>query len=1332
MKHLPFLYILLCLVANLGVANSSDGRIKIRKKSSLKFNYSTSEEFNAEKQALLSKKRAALIGDIKKFIRESSSADQKAELNLRLGGLYVEEYHSLLAKAQTDTKKGNTQFDTSEAMAYLDKAVTIYKDLLTRFPNHPRKDEMLYSLALLNQDKGKNDEAISFFQGLINNFPSSKYAVEAHLQIGDHYFDKGKFKESIEHFEKAIERKDSKTLPYAKYKKAWAYFNSQQYKLSLTLFKEVIDSESSENSAQLIRLKNEALRDIALPFVELGMGDQAMRFYEAQEAPHNRTGIESLASLFLEKGNYQQAITLHEKLISMDPNNAKNPDFELALITAIRLSSGAAKAISRLFNRAPLYLSGSTWYELHSGAPETVKAASTQFEENARKYALELHAEGQKTKNDKLYGEARNLYEQYLEFFGSTQYAPTIRFYLAEILYKQKQYTLAANQYYAVYRSPSAGNLRLDSIRYALNALGTEMNTQRKKSGLTEITTVTAEKVKETEGEPTATPLTTVETQFLEVADDYISHFPKVSDTADILYQTGYLKYTHLNFPEAYKTFWSVVNTFPGLPSAYSSAYLILDILNRRNEFPKMVQACNKFLSVTAFSKPDFKKEVGDILRRSELKRISGLEQDGEFLEAAGAYVEYTKAHGTADEKLLENALNNAAVNFSKGNDILSAIEVQERFLRRFPNSPLKENTVLQIAKNYESLTNFEKAASYFEQFALQFPSNKQASVALRLAALYYWGSRNETKAEKLMKLHLERFPKDFSTVSQDLLDLYESQGAIDKQMSFFVESRKRKGISYADYLANTLKIADLQQAQSGEMPVATMEEALKVTQKHSKSILQSSNGAEQMAKTLFWFATQKEQLFYKVKLALPQRNLELNLKRKLALLKEIEKEFSHIAKLGGGEWGLGAIYKTASAYRALAEDIAEAPVPSELSGEQLDQYRTELKKQLIIPFSEKALGLVTQCLDKAEEHVVFSRWTPQCYSLGTELNEEKYPVVKTFYVSPLRVAVMENVPDSKISKGKMGQYEYPFESTALFSPAPAERAVASVPSSSQSFIEGPLDLNNERNRTLPSLVNYSALEPQRKEVLSKGLQSNQSGKVPSYSYLHYMRLSNPQKALSLITQAIKKDPNNVALHNLLGLCFLDLGHFNSAKITWLSLLARGVNSTDIQNNLGVLAFLQGNEKQAISFFQAAAAKNESPQALTNLGYIALKYRSGFEAKKYFQKAISLTDEDVSSFVGLGIAQLQNREFDTAKETLKEASSKFEADPLANLSLAYLVLDIDKDASVASQIIENLRQNQSEIEKDSNFRKALQDIRKERGTPGLSSNSKEELPSLNN
>ena len=38
----------------------------------------------------------------------------------------------------------------------------------------------------------------------------------------------------------------------------------------------------------------------------------------------------------------------------------------------------------------------------------------------------------------------------------------------------------------------------------------------------------------------------------------------------------------------------------------------------------------------------------------------------------------------------------------------------------------------------------------------------------------------------------------------------------------------------------------------------------------------------------------------------IPQRNLEVNLQRKLALLKELEKEYSQIASLGGGEWGLG------------------------------------------------------------------------------------------------------------------------------------------------------------------------------------------------------------------------------------------------------------------------------------------------------------------------------------------------------------------------------------------------------------------------------------------
>ncbi len=1342
MKHILRLGFILILITQSLMASSVDNRIRIKKKSSLKLPDISSEDFNEEKQTLLNKKRVTLINDIKKFIREARSTDQKTELNLRLGSLYMEEYHFLMAKAQsrfekesilsqsTKGKKGVApSLDTSEAMASLEKAKVIYKDLLIRFPSHPRKDEMIYFLAILSQDKGGVQEAVNYLQRLVRESPSSKYASEALLQLGDHYFDNNNFQVAEDYFNKVISIKNPKTLPYATYKKAWCAYNNQRFQNSLELFKSIVEWESSENSNYLMRLKNEALRDITLPFVELHMANQAIAFFQSQGEPFNRTGLESMANLFLEKADYKNSILLNEKLLDLDNNGVKNPDYDIALIESLRLSGNTEKAINRLFTQLPNYMQGSSWFELNSASPGTVKSAATRFEETARKYALELHAEGQKTKNEKLYVQARSLYQKYLEFFTNATHAQTIRFYLAEILYKQGIFVAAADNYYSVYRSPTAGNLRLDSIHYALNALDKEMNNLRKKAGLAEISKSNTAKIKESEEEANPTPLNSVEAKFILVAEDYISHFPKATDTADILYQVAYLKYSHFNFPESYKTFWALIQNYSGHPTSYNSAYLILDILNRRKEYPKLVAACQKFLATSSFTKADFKNEVGTLLRHSELKRIQQIEEKGEFKESAQAYIEYTKAYGVQDEALYEKALYNASVNFFKAGATLPALETQERFLRKFTQSSLRENMILQVAKTYESLANFEKAAGYFEQFANQFPANKQSSTALRLAGLYYWGSRNESKAESVMKTYITKYPKDTPTATADLLDLYESQGATDKQIRHYLDARAQRGISYPEYLAATLKIAEVQGAKSGRLPVSTMEEALMVSQKFQKTLLQSKAGVEQVSKTLFWFAGQKEQVFYKIKLSLPQRNLELNLKRKLSLLKEMEGEFSHIAKLGGGEWGLGAIYKTANAYRTLAQDIAQAPVPAELSGEQLEQYRAELKKQMVIPFTEKALNLVGQCLDKAQEFNLLSQWTPKCYSLGSEINDERYPAIKTFYLPSYRVAVMDNSKNSKIAQGNLKRYEYPFDSAALFNSVGQERSIANISSSLPVLFEGASGFGSETNRSTPNLFTYKLLENQRKEILGKALELTRPGKQSNYGYLHYLRLINPQKAQPLILQAIQSDPNNIALHNLLGLCYLDLGQYTAAKVTWLSLLARGIDSGEVKNNLGVLLLLTGKEKQALEFFKAAAEKDGAIEAWANLGFIALKYRNGFEAKQSFKKTVVLDSNDVASRVGLGIAQLQNREFDAAKETLAEASSKFSSDPFATLSFTYLILDVEKDQPVASRLLEEYSQGQSNLDKDVNFRQVFQDVRK--GAAPSTSNQ-DSLPSLTN
>src|SRR4051812_29933791 len=83
------------------MSSTTRDKIRIHKKTHLqKTNNSAPDdkgEFDAEKIAVLAQKRRALIQDIKRFIRDARPGDQAAELNLRLGNLYMEDYYANLA-----------------------------------------------------------------------------------------------------------------------------------------------------------------------------------------------------------------------------------------------------------------------------------------------------------------------------------------------------------------------------------------------------------------------------------------------------------------------------------------------------------------------------------------------------------------------------------------------------------------------------------------------------------------------------------------------------------------------------------------------------------------------------------------------------------------------------------------------------------------------------------------------------------------------------------------------------------------------------------------------------------------------------------------------------------------------------------------------------------------------------------------------------------------------------------------------------------------------------------------------------------------------------------
>lgn len=1326
---------LLCFVSQFAYGDSIRNRIKIRKKSQvIRSTPDTSEEYNLEKMELVAQKRRGLILDIRRFLREARSQDQKAELNLRLGALYMEDYYGGLAKAQTVYEQQKTEydkdkagkrppkFDNSEALASLDKARSIYRDLVQRFPKHPRRDEMLYFLAVASLDRGKQAEGMQYFQKLTSETPNSRYVNDALVQLGDFYFDGNKFPAAEGYYDQLIKRRYKPLLPYAVYKKGWCAYNQGRQKQALDHFKWAVKNEMEEEGVTTqVKVKSEALKDITLPFVDLRIVDDAVAFFKGYGDPYYRNGIETMAQLYYEAGQYPNAIRLYDLLLKHDPVHTKNPTYEIAIVDALKLKNEPSAAVQRLFSRLPNYLDNSNWYELNSTNPQVIQEANKAFEETARKYAFQFHAEGQKTKNASLYNVARQLYTKYIEYFPRSPQAAQVRFYLAEILYKQGQYVAAADQYWYVYKDGSAGNLRVDAIRYALSALDRQLNMDRKKAGLSVINSKSTSKLKAKDDDSLELiPYSDVENKFIEISSEYLEKYPKAKDAADVLYEQAYLHYSHHELAKAYKSFWTLVQTYPGHITAYPSANLILDILNRKKDYPKLIAACQKFLQTRELAKPEFRREVADVLRKSELKRIQLVEEQQEFKQAADAYVEYTKAYGNQDEALFEKALYNASVNYTKASLPLQAVETQEKFLRRFPRSRLRENMLLGVAKTYESLANFEKAAIYFEQFASQYPKNAQAKNALRIAGLYYWGAGNPRKAEATMMAFLRAYPAvDSKLVERDLIDVYESAGHTDRLVNHYLRTRSERGMSYTDYVSYTLKAAELiAKKNNGRLPGKLMDDAMKVASRRSKEIAGSPKGVEALSKLYFWYTNIDEDKFHRIKLSLPQRQLEINLTKKLGLMKELEKEYGRIVSLGSGEWGLGAIYKTANIYLSMANEILQAPVPAELSAQQVEQYRAEIDKQMIKPFKEKALSLTVQCLDKSQEFNLLSSWTAKCYSLAGELEPNRYPIARTFFLPSVQLAILiPNGDESKIAVGSVKSFSYPFYSSPFFSNdrMPASAGGRDLPS----LYDGPRNAEDGAG-AVPKLITYKALAEERKEILKSSFESERPSdtrKGTTFSFLNLSRLVSPQRALPLIIDSIQKDPTNIAMHNLLGLCYLEMGNYPAAKVTWLSMIARGIKNAPLWNNLGVIAYLEGKESSAIDYFSEASLMESAREAMINLGFIALKYRNGFEGKKHFEKAIGLESDDVTAQVGLSVAQLQNREIDHAKDGLIDMSKKYKSDPYAKISLGYFLLDVEKESDLAKKILSEYMDSQN-LDNDMQFRQALQEAKSNRPAEG--------------
>ncbi len=1197
---------------------STPAKIKIQKKSYLTRERAYSETgVNDQRSRYLAKNRAHLIEEVKRALRYVKNDIQTEELQLRLANLYIEEF-------KYENGKG------TDSRAYLQKAQGILNDLARKSPPSKRKDEVLFQLAQSSLELGQNERANELFHQLISEFKQSSYLEEAYLQLGDSAFEKGQFGQALGYLETLISNPKSPLWLYAHYKSGWANYNLNQLGLALNHFKIIVEQEDLDGSTQhSLALKKEATRDLCLPLAELNKYEEGVQFYSGQGEAFQRSGIECLASLAQERGDSTQALTLYQDLINLDSQHRKNPSYSLSIVEIHRKQNQLGQTFSFLEDSLSRYLGDSTWKEIFSSDPVFINELKSQFESTTRQIGLECHSTAQKTKTLGLYQQSRAFYDLYLKYFPQTSEAPKIEFYQAEIFYKEKNFGAATLTYSNVFNNSHASpKLRQEALDNAILASSQQVNIDRRQAGLSELTGKTHDK-RATIEENSVQPFLESEETFLKLADKYIEVLPKESKTPQILFQANYLRYLHHQNKPAYTGFWKLVINYPKHETAPHASLLLLDILNQKQDYQNMISACQKLRTIPELQIGKTQTEIGDILRKAELKHSASLENAGSFQEAGTAYLSYVDKYGSEDPVLAEKALFNASVCFTKSHQSTDALKIQERFLKKYPSSALRKDMLLQVAKSHETMADFGQAAHYFSVFQKEYPNHSQSAEALRLSGLYFWGNGNYESAEASMLNLIHSYPQARETAEKDLLDLYSSVGWFNKQFDYLVKSRTVKGISFSNYLDLTLQLADLQESKFNKPAIALWSEAESLVEKYRSLIQSSPQGPELIGRVLLRRTTRKERDFASIRLQLPQSSLERSLVLKLRTLKELEKDFSEIATLGGDS-GLASLHHISLAYLNLSQDIDVAPVPTDLSGEQIDIYRDELSKKMIGPFKEKALSFAKQCLEKGHELSLYSAWISECRQITSSIDPDQYPRTITYSLPPYYLAYP---PASS-----------PLQSTPLFKEALKDRAFG------------------ERGGSVRLTSLQPILDYRKETLLEKSTSEATDTKEESLAFFNSLRLVRPADAIYKLKQHLKTKSQDPSFHQLLALAYLDNGDLERAKITWLSLLARGIKEPGIYNNLAVVEALRGNTKSALNLFSEASEKG-SDEARINQGFIALTFGNGFLAKSLFEKSLGSSNNEMAK-IGIAISKIQNDDIENGKDELEQLQKQFPNHPL--------------------------------------------------------------------
>jgi tetratricopeptide (TPR) repeat protein len=841
------------------------------------------DQFQLGVERQINDKRHAQIDSLQRIIELSGDSKETPDLLFRLGELYFEESRDYFFQANRkddDLIRGLASKDVAlqqrakkekEALmvqrdANAKLAVNQYTQIVQKYRDYPRTDEVLFFLAHNLMDLNEEKKALIAYGKLVKDYPKSRFVPDAYLAFGEYYFNNSKGRrdwllKALEAYKSAANYPESAIYGFALYKQGWCHFNLTDYARAMDLFKATVLYGEFQGATALEKqggakgkntLIREARNDYVRAYERAGLEPQGAKenFSTVASNPDDRFGMmELLASLYYDAGKDREAALAYSFLIKEKPLIAKTPDWQSRIVDCVLRAGDKKQTVAQIRKLVKVIADVEKSGNIKTDADKKfMAAAKDRSERTLSNIAVNWHNEGRKTRDDDTFEFANEVYGDYLVLFPDNKKSYDLRFYWGELLNDYlRKYAEAEQQYtQVVVQDGKAIDAKQKPGKWlpnaAFNAVYASDEVVRRAEQKGELKP------------PSGTDLKTVvafapqRKVLIDACERYLKYLPKGEKRVEVAYKAAKLYYDHHKYDEAVFRFSEIALTYPdhkfdnGDRAGEIAANLVLDSYNALGDYKKVNEWARRFYANDKLATGKFKDDLAKVIEQSSFKLVSQLEEKKEYAAAAQAYLDFVKDFPRT--QIADKALYNASTDFYRAHMLEKALATREALFRNYPHSPLVPACQLANAEGHEAIGDFERAAEAYELYVTGYekqlvPAEKgkkgskkknskhakaapveekkegpvweesKAQIALFNAAVYREGLGQLRQALKDRERYLDIWPsgKDSETVALSIADLFERMNQHGKAVAYLEQRARDQERDPNKYLALEARI---------------------------------------------------------------------------------------------------------------------------------------------------------------------------------------------------------------------------------------------------------------------------------------------------------------------------------------------------------------------------------------------------------------------------------------------------------------------------------------------------------------------------------------------